>query len=421
MGYIRVTKENIDREHICCAMSGKQSLAKKEWLKQRFEEGLVFYRSAERGKCFIEYIPAENAWVPIDAAGWLYINCLWVSGSMKGHGYSSELLEECLRDAKAQGKNGVCILCAEGRKREFLADPKFLTHKGFKVSDISDCGINLMYLPLAESCLLYTCPLLYRPVPLYLLLGAKGAGGRKGTWDSVQSHPRHRERDGTECARTGHNIRIVPGWEIRDTGHPVGQEIFEISRRSGLRDSGGKMQYDQTVITPKGLIVHIRNGVASDGSAVLENFDLTHAETDYLLSYPDENHFDAEQESRYLEKKATSPNEIELIAFVDGKVAGTAGIDAIGAQYKVAHRAEFGVSILKEYWGLGIGRALMEACIHCAKTAGYAQLELDVVAENARAIFMYQTAGFVEYGRNPKGFRSRNAGYQELISMRLEL
>ena len=104
MDYIRVTRENIDKEHICCAMSGKQSLAKKEWLKQRFEEGLVFYRSAERGKCFIEYIPAENAWVPIDAAGWLYINCLWVSGSMKGHGYSSELLEECLRDAKALKK-----------------------------------------------------------------------------------------------------------------------------------------------------------------------------------------------------------------------------------------------------------------------------------------------------------------------------
>lgn len=74
------------------------------------------------------------------------------------------------------------------------------------------------------------------------------------------------------------------------------------------------MKYDQTIITPKGLAVHIRNGVASDGSAVLENFDLTHAETDYLLSYPDENHFDAEQESRYLEKKATSPNEIELIS-----------------------------------------------------------------------------------------------------------
>lgn len=156
MDYIRVTRENIDKEHICCAMSGKQSLAKKEWLKQRFEEGLVFYRSAERGKCFIEYIPAENAWVPIDAAGWLYINCLWVSGSMKGHGYSSELLEECLRDAKAQGKNGVCILCTEGRKREFLADPKFLTHKAsrFRTSPIAastSCACPLQRVPSRQN------------------------------------------------------------------------------------------------------------------------------------------------------------------------------------------------------------------------------------------------------------------------------
>ena len=151
MNYMRITKENFDIEHICCAMSGKQSLAKKEWMKQRFEEGLVFYRSEERGKCFIEYIPAENAWIPIEANGWIYINCLWVSGGMKGHGYSNELLDECIRDARAKRKNGVCILCAEGRKREFLADPKFLKYKGFKTADISDCGISLMYLPFVPN------------------------------------------------------------------------------------------------------------------------------------------------------------------------------------------------------------------------------------------------------------------------------
>ena len=83
MDYIHITKENIDKEHICCAMSGKQRLAKKEWMKQRFEEGLVFYRSQERGKCFIAYIPGEHAWVPIEAEGWLYIRCLWVSSSME--------------------------------------------------------------------------------------------------------------------------------------------------------------------------------------------------------------------------------------------------------------------------------------------------------------------------------------------------
>ena len=51
----------------------------------------------------------------------------------------------------AQKKKGVCILCTEGRKREFLADPKFLAYKGFMTADISDCGINLMYLPLVPD------------------------------------------------------------------------------------------------------------------------------------------------------------------------------------------------------------------------------------------------------------------------------
>ena len=148
MNYIHITKENIDKEHICCAMSGRQSIAKKEWMKQRFDEGLVFYRSEERGKCFIEYIPAENAWVPIEADGYIYINCLWIAGSMKGHGYSNDLLTECIRDARKHGKKGICILSSEGRKREFLSDPKYMVHKGFSVADVSDCGINLMYLPL---------------------------------------------------------------------------------------------------------------------------------------------------------------------------------------------------------------------------------------------------------------------------------
>lgn len=185
---------------------------------------------------------------------------------------------------------------------------------------------------------------------------------------------------------------------------------------------GGKhMKYNQHIALKNGSVALLRNGVESDGSAVFENFQQTHAETDYLLSYPDENNFDAEQEGRFLAQKTASSNEIEIIAFVDGKVAGTAGIEAVGTKHKVRHRAEFGISVLKEYWGLGIGRALTEACIQCAKEAGYAQLELTVVAENARAIALYQKEGFVEYGRNPRGFHSRISGFQEVVSMLLTL
>lgn len=153
MEYIRLTKENLETEHICCAISSNNDIqvsSKKEWLKERFEDGLVFLKSAERGKCFIEYIPAENAWNPIDADGYLYIDCLWVSGSFKGHGYSTDLLNACIEDAKANKKYGLCIL-ASAKKKPFLSDPKFLKHKGFAVCDEADNGVQLWYLSLAEN------------------------------------------------------------------------------------------------------------------------------------------------------------------------------------------------------------------------------------------------------------------------------
>ena len=83
--------------------------------------------------------------------------------------------------------------------------------------------------------------------------------------------------------------------------------------------------------------------------------------------------------------------------------------------------AEFGISILKEYWGLGLGKALTKACIQCARDAGYVQLELNVVSENTTAISLYQDLGFKEFGRNPRGFHSRISGFQELVYMLLEL
>ena len=181
------------------------------------------------------------------------------------------------------------------------------------------------------------------------------------------------------------------------------------------------MKYNKKITLKNGKEAILRNGDAPDGKTVFKVFNETHAETDFLLSYPDENSFDEEKESKFLEEKTQSPNVIEIIALIDGKAVGTAGIEAIGSKYKVKHRAEMGISILKEYWGIGLGKALTEACIKCARQAGYAQLELSVVAENERAISLYQSVGFSEYGRNPKGFNSRNSGYQTLIHMRLEL
>ena len=181
------------------------------------------------------------------------------------------------------------------------------------------------------------------------------------------------------------------------------------------------MKYNRTVILKDGRTCLLRNGTARDGQAMLDIFNLTHAQTDWLLSTPDEGRMTAEQEARFLQDKADSPNEIEIVAEIDGRIAGSAGIEAVGDKAKIRHRADFGISVDMACWGLGIGRALTRACVECAREAGYAQLELEVVADNASALALYQSEGFVEYGRNPRGFRSPLTGWQTLVLMRREL
>lgn len=181
------------------------------------------------------------------------------------------------------------------------------------------------------------------------------------------------------------------------------------------------MRYAKTVVLKGGAELLVRNAVASDARALRETMRRTHSETDYLLSYPDEQGSDEEREARLLEETERCGNQVELVAIVDGRIVGSAGVSAVRSRRKVAHRARFGISILKEYWGMGIGRALMEACVDSARGAGYTQLELEVVADNKRAMSLYRRAGFEEYGCNPRGYRSASAGYQELVYMRLEL
>ena len=132
MEFIRISQDNLESEHICCAISSNrdvQVMSKKAWLRDRLDEGLVFLKGNVRGKCFIEYIPAEYAWVPVRADGYMYIDCLWVSGQFKGNGYSGMLLDERIRDSRAKGRRGLVTLSSP-KKLGFLADKKYLEHKG---------------------------------------------------------------------------------------------------------------------------------------------------------------------------------------------------------------------------------------------------------------------------------------------------
>lgn len=149
--YITLTKENIGTEHICCAFSDKKCKEsyeqKKEWLKKEFDNGYVFRRLDARAKVFIEYVPAEKAWIPVDAPGYLMINCFWVSGQYKGNGHGKALLQSAIDDAKAQGKAGL-VTVAGTSKFHFMNDTKWLLRQGFQTVEKLPNGFCLLVLKL---------------------------------------------------------------------------------------------------------------------------------------------------------------------------------------------------------------------------------------------------------------------------------
>lgn len=152
--FITITPQNIDNEHICCGFSSKECKEgydlKKTWLKKEFANGYVFRRLTERAKVFIEYVPAEKNWAPIDASNYLVINCFWVSGQYKGKGYAKALLQTAIDDAKAQKKDGLVTVVGT-KKFHFMSDTKWLMKQGFETVQKLPNGFSLLVLKLNKN------------------------------------------------------------------------------------------------------------------------------------------------------------------------------------------------------------------------------------------------------------------------------
>ena len=139
--YINIDLNNIEEEHICCAIGDPKHQegvdAKKKWIKSKLKDGHVFRKLNARGKIFIEYEPVETAWIPVIGHNYEYIYCLWVAGSFKGKGIGKELLMYAIEDAKAKKMSGICTIVSQ-KKKPFIGDKKFFLHFGFKVVDTID-------------------------------------------------------------------------------------------------------------------------------------------------------------------------------------------------------------------------------------------------------------------------------------------
>ncbi|MBR5232560.1 MAG: GNAT family N-acetyltransferase [Clostridia bacterium] len=175
------------------------------------------------------------------------------------------------------------------------------------------------------------------------------------------------------------------------------------------------MKYEARKITLRdGRTCTLRSPEKNDAPEMLRYMVQVLGESPYLLATPEE--FAAvpiEKEEAFIENGLSDGRSVMITAFDGERIIGTADVRGAGHRLRVSHRCGMGISILKEYWSVGLGSAMMEALIDCARKMGYEQLELEVAAGNRRAIGLYLKYGFKVYGCRPHVIRYADGSYAD--------
>lgn len=169
-----------------------------------------------------------------------------------------------------------------------------------------------------------------------------------------------------------------------------------------------------------GRALTLREAEPEDALAVLDYTHTVSAESDNLTFGAGEFELTVPDEEAYLKACKLSQNRIYILAHVEGELVGTLSF-AGGHRPRTRHRGEFGMTVRKDFWGLGIGSLLLGALIDWARATGIiTKINLGVRTNNARAINLYRRKGFVHEGTVSRGMII-DGEYIDYHNMGLEL
>ncbi|HYE84693.1 MAG TPA: GNAT family protein [Clostridia bacterium] len=147
-----------------------------------------------------------------------------------------------------------------------------------------------------------------------------------------------------------------------------------------------------------GDILIIRKAEKSDAGRIVEYVETISGESDNLTFGPGEFGISVEKETEFLVGISARSNAVYLVAEIDGRIVGSLNFSG-GSRPRTAHTGEFGVSVLKEHWGKGIGTELIRHLLEWSKETGIIRkIDLRVRVDNHTAINVYRKLGFVQEG-----------------------
>ncbi|NME81946.1 GNAT family N-acetyltransferase [Clostridium sp. SM-530-WT-3G] len=174
---------------------------------------------------------------------------------------------------------------------------------------------------------------------------------------------------------------------------------------------------DKEVILKDGIKCILRSPNENDAEKMIEYLRMTSGETYFMIRYPEEITATVEEEAKFLKNSIQSEKELMIAAFIDGELAGNAGLNCVRNRKKVKHRAEFGISIKHKFWNRGIGNILISQMIEEAKEMGYEQIELGVYSDNKKAQALYKKYGFEVWGTIKNAYKLNDGIYRDEIIM----
>lgn len=174
------------------------------------------------------------------------------------------------------------------------------------------------------------------------------------------------------------------------------------------------------IILKNGRRATLRKLRESDAEEICRALPIAHRDSDFLAYLPGEFNLTIEQELDYIREHNKNPRAILLCAEEENRLAAFCGAKQVNFR-RHAHQAEIGITVLKEFWGLGVGRALTQALVHWARDIGLRKLTLRVFDDNHRAIALYRSLGFIDEGRLRGDVLRVDGRYSDTIIMGLDL
>lgn len=173
---------------------------------------------------------------------------------------------------------------------------------------------------------------------------------------------------------------------------------------------------DKQITLKDGRTAVLKSPCVEDAERLLHFIKKACGETEFLLRYAEEWSITVEQEEAWINRMRTSPDTLGIVCYVDGEIAGNCEISFRDGM-KTWHRATIGISILQEYWNLGIASAMFAEMLASAQNRGTAIVELEFIEGNDRARHLYEKFGFRVMAEKPNMFRLKDGSYRSEFYM----